>query len=249
MSLSLIKNKWFKRGISILGALYSCILAWLAYMTVFSAVEYKNTVLFIVFHILVNLIFGAVMFVSRKQVLTVLCSMLNLLLVFPMLLFGWGDWIMIVPPVLVAVFMFFACRMGENVKTVFGTVFLLMYILGGIAFFLLTTLFFPKVNYVKTIEGESPSGLYRYYVLDISDNAGGRTEVYVEPNNMDSTISMLGNEMIIFKARGYAVPLKKVRNHNKPEITWDGNDIYIDGEIYAFTIDDRKIDEQLWTYR
>lgn len=243
--MALLKNVWFKRGIAMLSVVYSGIIVWLAYMVLMSSVEYVKPVAFTVFISVIFILLGAAMYVSRKQVVTIICSIFNLLPLFVIVVFGWGDWLVVVPAFVVSLFMFFACSMNENAKAVFGTIYLLIYILGGIAFFLLANIFLPRPDSTKTIQGVSPSGLYRYYVLDVSDYSSGRTEIYVEPNTKDTTVSLFGNDMLVFRARGYEVLLKRVRNHNKPVIVWKGDEIYIDEQYYQFEIGSRKIDEKL----
>lgn len=51
-----------------------------------------------------------------------------------------GDWILIVPPFIVAIIMFFAAGTNETVKVIMGTIYLLLYVLGIVAYFVLNIL-------------------------------------------------------------------------------------------------------------
>ena len=72
--------------------------------------------------------------------MTEILSILMLPVVFCMILFNMGDWILIVPPFIVAIIMFFAAGTNETVKVIMGTIYLLMYVLGIVAYFVLNIL-------------------------------------------------------------------------------------------------------------
>ncbi len=82
----------------------------------------------------------------------------------------------------------------------------------------------------------SGSETYRAYVVDVDDNAKGRTEVYVEPNDLDKDY-----DVIIFRAKGYNKRVYMYRNHDVPAVVWKGDSLYINDNPYEFTIGDRQL--------
>lgn len=227
--MNIFKNIWVKRGVSVFCGLYAAFLLWLDYMSIFYRLEYTNKAIFAVVYIGITLIFMTVMLFARKQAFTSILTMCMMVLMLPLVFLNLGNWLLIIPPAFLVLTMFFACGAGETSKTVLGTIFLLMYILGALAFFIFTNLFMTKTEDLLIENGVSSTNLYRYYVLDVMDNSTGRTEVYVEPNNMDKDFGFA-----VYKITGFEQRKYNVRNHEKPTIEWrdvDGKDtIFINGE-------------------
>lgn len=226
--MEFLDNKWLKRGISFACSLYSLFMLWLAYITVFYSVEYVNIITFSIFYIAINVIFLVLLLYTRKQPFTAAISMINMVILLPIILLNLDNFIFFIPPAIVVFTMFFASKMNETGKTVLGTVFLLMYILGGLGYFLATNLFLTKTDSTLISQGVSQTGIYRYYVLDIKDNSTGRTEVYVEPNDRDKDFGFA-----ILKATGYEQRKYSARNHELPKIEWrEGEKLYINDQRY-----------------
>ncbi|MBZ4670029.1 MAG: hypothetical protein PWQ76_638 [Clostridiales bacterium] len=228
--MDLFDNIWIKRIVSFLCCTFSFFLAWLGYMSVFYKAVYVNKPAFVFIYLAINFFFLGIMLFSRKQPFTSLLTMLNMILIIPIVLMNFGDWFFIVPPALAVLITFFACGASESLKTVLGTVYLLIYIVSGLGFFIFTNLFMTSTSNTYTLieKGFSPSGIYRYYIYDVADNSGGRTEVYVEPNDKDKDFGF-----VKFQVNGYAQRKYNVRNHEKPTVEWrDGETLYINGERY-----------------
>ena len=226
--MDLFENIWFKRTISVICSLYGVLLAFLAYMSIFYKIEYTNKQIFAFVYVAITLTFLAIMILARKQYFTSVLSIVFLALMLPIVFLNLGDWLLIIPPAVLVITMFFVCRANETVKTVFGTIFLLVYIISGLAYFVVTNFFMTTSSdtYRRLSEGASNSGQYRYYVVDVKDNSGGRTEVYVEPNNKDKDLGF-----VKFKVKGYAQKKYNVRNHDMPTIEWrEGDILYINNE-------------------
>ena len=223
---NIFQNKWFKFGISILGALYSFLLGYFAYITFFYDIEYTNKVKFAIVGGIISVAFCLLTLYTRKSVFTCIFGMLNMLLFFPSLMLDWGNWPLLIPAGIVTLFGFFCCHMNETAKTVFGTIFLLMYILGGIAFYMVMNVF--QVTTVDTMIDYqvSPSGQFRYYVLDVQNKASGKYAVYVQPNTLDKDNGMFKMKTTIKKM------IKQVNKPAQLECSWDGEDLIINGEIY-----------------
>lgn len=228
--MEFLNNKWLKRGISFATSIYGVFIAWLAYVAVFYDVTITNLPLFYILNVLVNSFFFLLMFYTRKQPFTCFVTMILMVLMFPVIFFNLDCIGLFVPSALVVITMFFVCRMNETAKTVLGTVFLLMYILGGLALFIATNLFYPKTVDTLLQQGVSDSGQYRYYVVDVQDKSIGRTEVYVEPNDKDIDLGF-----ITFNATGYEQRKYNARNHEEPDVEWKDDILYINGERYDIT--------------
>ncbi|MFR6495003.1 MAG: hypothetical protein ACLUOF_00125 [Ruminococcus sp.] len=83
-------------------------------------------------------------------------------------------------------------------KTVFGVIYLLLYVLGSLAFFMLMSFFTPSTQQTILENGESPSGAYRYEIIQTDDSSGGNVAVHIEPNDRDIHLPFL-----TFVSNGY----------------------------------------------
>ncbi|MFA5658285.1 MAG: hypothetical protein WC900_03285 [Oscillospiraceae bacterium] len=201
-------NKWTRLGASLLSIIYVVIIILLAYNTFIYQLVIKRAVAFGIVYIIFNLIFLTLMFYSRKEIATSIFAMVLLPFVFFILIFNFGNWLVIAPPFIVAIVAFFMCKAPEVLKTLLGTIYLLMYILGIIAYLVVRLLLsgsaeltvlgdsLPDNNILWDIYSRdkiaelmensvSPDGAYRYYIVDVKDSPKGRVELYVEPNNLD----------------------------------------------------------------
>ncbi|MGN0642401.1 MAG: hypothetical protein ACI4JJ_04575 [Huintestinicola sp.] len=224
--MTVVTNKWFRVAVSILGAAYSIMLAYFAYIVFFYDIEYTNKQEFAIIGSIFSVLICLLFFYTRRSFFTCLFGMLNMLLFFPTLLLDWGNWPLLIPAAIVTLFGFFCCHMNETAKTIFGTIYLLMYILGGIAFFLIMNVF--RVTTVDTLveRGVSPSGAFRYYVLDVQNKSTGKMCVYVQPNTLDVDMGFIKLDSTIKKL---------VKQSPKPceiECEWDGETMLINGEVY-----------------
>lgn len=224
--MTVLTNKWFRILVSILGVAYSVVLAYFDYIVFFYDIEYTDRKTFAivgsVFSVLICLLF----FYTRRSPFTCIFGMVNMLLYFPLLLLDWGNWPLLVPAFIVTLFGFFCCHMNETAKTIFGTIFLLLYILGGIAFFLIMNVF--RVTTVDTLieKGVSPSGAFRYYVLDVQNKSTGKKAVYVQPNTLDVDKGFIKLDTTIKHL------VKQSPNPCELDCEWSGTKMIINGEVY-----------------
>lgn len=230
--MEFFKNKWVRRTASFLGILYLLLLLWLDLMSAFYNFTYTNLPLFAVLYILVSALFLVDMVYTRDKPFTAVLAMLMMVAALPLVLFEFGNWLLIIPPFIVAVAAFFACRANETLKMIMGTMFLLMYILGGLGFFIMTRLFVTQVEKTVIDSGVSTNGIYRYEVLEVNDNSTGGMQVKVEPNDKDKDY-----KLFVFVAKGYDKIVYRARNHDKPVVRWNSEDVlFINEKEYDFTI-------------
>ena len=192
------QNLGRKRAMSVISLLYFLLIVALAVLSFFYTVEVPQKAACCVVLIAISGGALAAMLYSRKQVLTKICSVLLLPFLLPSVLLCFGEWEVLVPLVVTALLAFFLCGCTETIKTVFGTIFLLLYVLGSLAYFLGSSLFSTSMASTVVDSGISPSRKYRYEVINTEDSSNGSTAVTVEPNNYDVNLGVLE-----FRAEGY----------------------------------------------
>lgn len=225
--MKVLKNKWFILFVSILNGVYTAGLLYFAYVAVFYKIEFENTVKFAVVYSVISVIIGLFMYYTRRSALTAVFNILNLVAFLPSLLLSWGNWPLLIPAAIVTLFGFFSCKMNETVKTVFGTIFLLIYIISCIVFFLVMNVFVVKTTDTVLESGVSPSGNFRYYVMNVENKSSGKTAVYIEPNTLD--IDVMGMFKLDTTIRKL---VKQANNPTTMELRWDGDLLYINNEEY-----------------
>ncbi|MDR0984723.1 MAG: hypothetical protein LBL93_06970 [Ruminococcus sp.] len=193
-----LDNIWARRAMSIFSIVYGLLLALLAYRSVFYKLVIPNQLTFVVLFVGLTLFFSVPMMLSRKIFITKLVTMCLMVLAFPIVMFWFGEWSMIIPIAAFVTVMFFACGASEKFKLIFGTFLLMYYIVGALLFYLVSSLFASHIPTVKAGDDLiSTSGLYRSYIIDAPETTVG-TSVYIEPNNKD-----IENSFLVFRAKGF----------------------------------------------
>lgn len=241
---SILSNVWVKRLLSLFNLLYVAVLLLLAYSTfLYDLVIHENSKgLFITVYLLANLIFFGIMLFTRREIPTRIISFLLLPLVLAIVLFNAGNWVLIIPPFIVALVMFFIADNHETVKVIFGTFYLLMYVL-GIAMLVIFSMFNTAVetrldstldkksDVYKVYDMESvlvqvdksnsisPDGTLRFYLYDVQDNNKGELKLIVEPYGQDRimkyfTLRQKGIRRVVYRFEGRG---------EIPEIHWVDN--------------------------
>ncbi len=182
-------NVWTKRVLAVVSVLYA-LGAWrLCYFSLFYDIHIHDRVSQCLILTAVSVIALVVMLYTRKQILTRICSFLILPPMLPVVLLYFGEWGMIIPIIATGVIIMLLSGAGEGVKTALGTVTLLIYVFGALGYFLFTSFFITNAKETVIDSGVSPSGRYRYRVVNTEsnskENANGSTSVYVEPNYAD----------------------------------------------------------------
>ena len=204
---ALFKNVWFRRSVALIGWVYTGFLIWIAWLCFGYYFEFENPVPLFVLYLFVNIVgFGLLIF-TRKQVLTQINSYVLLLVVFLILMFGFGKWFIIAPPAAVAVVFFFISRSNETLKTVLGTMCLLMCVIGVVGF-IGVRMFMGNITFTLDEDGSftiseldmslrdedyenvSPSGEYRVVRYISSTSARSTVSYYVEYAGDDVNIPL-----------------------------------------------------------
>lgn len=230
-----LTNKWFILVVSVLCAAYTLVLGYFAYAVFFYDIVYMDKTTFAIAYAAFSMVSALFFFYTRRSFITCIIGMVNMVAFFPTLLMDWGNWPLLIPAAMVTVFGFFCCKMNDTIKTVFGTIFLLLYILGGIAFFLIMNVFrVTTVDTLLTPDGGlvSPSGYFRCYVIDVQNKSSGKVAVYVEPNQLDKNIKDVIELRTTIKRL-----IKQAIKENKDDalhydVHWEGDLLMINGEEY-----------------
>lgn len=197
---SFFKNKYTRLGFSILAPLYPIFLIYVGWLSFGYSLEPTAPIPLFLLYVLINFIFGGLFFYTRKQILTRFSVCISPLILFLILMLSFGEWYLIIPPVAVCFVVFLASGAGETLKTVLGTLYLMMFVVG--AFVYLTMLSFnltPRLLLQDLIFGNycdisdrsneylySTDGTYRLvqYVDDAGDERKA-TSFYVEETAED----------------------------------------------------------------
>lgn len=132
--LKFLKNRWFLLGISFLSFIYVWFVANIVRVTFTCYLEVENFVSMMSLYLLINFLFAVLMFFTRKQIPTIICGIIIPLEAFALLITAFGQWYIIIPPMVVGMFVFLFSGVGESCKTVLGTLFLLMFVVGGLVY-------------------------------------------------------------------------------------------------------------------
>jgi len=180
-------NKWTKRFFSIIALGYTFLVCVLSYYSIFYHVSIDSKLHVGLYVTAASVIGLSLLLYTRKQLLTRLSSFLILPLMLPVVLLYFGEWEIIIPVIVVGVMILLLSGAGEGAKTAFGTIILLLYIFGALGYFLFTSFFVPTTKQTTVESGISPSGRYRYRIINTEDSSNGSTAVYIEPNYADVT--------------------------------------------------------------
>lgn len=198
--VAFFKNVWFKRGVALICWAYTGLMVWIAWLSLAYTFQYENANSLFILYLFINIAALGLMIYTRRQVITMVNCMVLPVVVFLIVIFAYGNLYMIIPPLAVVVVMFFINAANETLKTVLGTMFLLMYVIGVAAYMAIGMLMGPisftgvdlsqrDLKYEAIEENLSPSGEYRI-VRYVDDPVGERriASYYVEYTGDDIEI-------------------------------------------------------------
>lgn len=195
--LKFFKNVWFKRAVAVICWVYTGITIWVAYLSFGYYFDFDNPRSLFVLYLFVNVAAMGLMILSRKQVITQINAYVLPLAVFVLVILGFGNWYMVIPPAVVAVVLFFANSSNETLKTVVGTMYLLLYVI-GIVGYITAQMFMGRLTFTdvdlnnrdKSYEKVSPSGGYRIVRYLETDGDRKLQRYYIEKTEDDIHIPM-----------------------------------------------------------
>ena len=202
-------NIWTKRVVAVLSLLYALAVCRLCYFSIFYEIHVRDRVSLCLTVTVVSIIALVAMLYTRKQVITRIASFIILPAMLPVVLLYFGEWGMIIPIIITGVTILLLSGAGEGVKTAVGTIVLLMYIFGALGYFVFTSFFVSSAKETLVEKGTSPSGRYRYTVINTEDTSNGSTAVYVEPNYADEdfpfvNFTLKSMDRVVYRVRPIA---------------------------------------------
>ena len=192
--VAFFKNKWLKRGVALVCWSYTWMLCWVTWLYFAFFIEYENPTSLFILYVFINVAALGLMIYTRRQVITMINCMVIPPIVFLLVLFGFGNWYLILPPVCVMVAMFFINTAHETLKTVLGTIYLLMFVI-GIAGYLGVNMLIGSFSFTgvdlslrdNDYEKVSPSGDYRIVRYIDKPSGDRRTAMYYIEYTGDDT--------------------------------------------------------------
>lgn len=205
--VAFFKNVWFRRAVALLCWGYTALMVWIAWLCFGFFFEFENPTPLFVLYLFVNISALGLIILTRKQMITKINAYILPPIVFAIVIFGFGNWYMIAPPLVVMIVMFFVNNSNETLKTVLGTMYLLMYVIGvvgyiGIQMFM-GDISFTGVDLTRRdpdYEKLSESGDYRI-VRYINDSGERKTMSYYVEYTRDDVEIPLGLCKKVFESK------------------------------------------------
>ena len=248
--LDILRNKWVKFGVSFLSLglpIFFFYIDWLAFAYY---LEPTNDIPLFLLYVLVNFVFAGIMFYTRRQIITRIVVCITPLLAFVLLIIAFGQWYLIVPPVAICAITFLAAGTNETLKTILGTVYLLMFVVGTLVYltmlhFNLTVRTFLQISECDiTIRSEnysySPDNKYRIVMyIDDAGNERSLTSYYVEKTEDDIKLPYLNCYKHL-----YSQKVLVTMDQSSVVYKWlNTNELYIDGRAKNITEMFRQAEE------
>jgi len=178
-------NKWTKLGFSVLSVGYGAFLGTVAWLTFAYYLNYQNESALLFLYIFINLLFAIVMVYTRRQIITQIVALFLHPLILVMLVYGFGEWRLIIPPFIAATVVFFASGANESLKVILGTIYMIVFVLAVIGYMTAQklTIQIPYKMDFNSRRGEasyiySPDERYRVVMYDDHPDKKNRVVTY-----------------------------------------------------------------------
>lgn len=193
-----IDNIWLKRILSLINLIYVFVIGIFAYASFLYELEIKSEAVvgFGIVYALASAVFLALMILTRDNIVTRIIGIILPPLVFLLIIFNLGNWILIIPSFIVAIVVFFISYNNVTLKVILGTIYLLIYVLGLILVFVLNFLFGGSNTVetrldLETLSEPSNAAVYEIY-KDVIDDINS---VNFTAEGVDKRISPDGTKM------------------------------------------------------
>lgn len=252
----ILSNVWTKRIMALLSVLYACFVCRLCYFSVFYDIHIASRVSLCLLVTGVSIIALVAMLYTREQILTRIASFVILPAMLPVVILYFGEWGLILPIMITGVSILLFSGAGEGAKTALGTLTILLYIFGALGYFLFTSFFVATAKETVIKSGISPSGKYRYSIVNTEDSSNGSTTVYVEPNYADERLFNEENPLVTFTLKNMerAVHIERPIT-DKIELEWETqsraditDELNKISDTIAFTVTDEELEKFGYTF-
>jgi len=224
-------NKWTKLGFSLLSAGYGAFLGLAAWLTFAYYFVYENRVALFLLYVFINVLAVIVMIYTRKQVITQIIALFMHPLILVMLIFGFGNWYLIIPPFVAATVIFFASGANESLKVILGTIYMIIFVLAVIGYLTAGKLSIQIPNKMDfdlrqypDVGSYSPEETYRLvmYVDDPEVKKNPVAAYYIERADLDRKYWFLKCERVF--GCQFAASIKLSVN---PVIKWEADNLLL----------------------
>lgn len=199
--LEIVRNKWVKFGVSFLSLGFPAFLIYVDWLAFAYFLKPVNEIPLFLMYVLVNVVFAGIMFYTRNQIITQFVACITPIIAFVLLIIAFGQWYLIAPPVVICAFTFLAAGTNETFKTILGTVYLLMFVVGSLVYLTMMHFNLTVHTFVEDMHdmskrsdeySYSPGGTYRLVMyVDDAGNQRSLTSYYVEETKDDISLPYL----------------------------------------------------------
>ena len=224
--MKLMDNKKITYPLSIFSVIYLVFIGWICTLCYSYYFEYSNLKAVYLIYCLINIVFAAPIFISRKTVITKLCMilMLPVNLVLAVVAIETNMWLLFIPSLVINLFGFFALDFKYTTKALLTTLSAVLYVMGIMGYILYITLFgrfpFHKFSESKRYdEVNSLENTYRYIVYVKEYASSQKIDIYVEPTAFDKDFGII--KMKKYSERGKTVYSSK--EGLPKEIIWEND--------------------------
>ena len=181
--VAFIKNVWFRRGVALACFGYTAFLAWISWLCLGYYFVLENPAPLFILYLFVNIAALGLLVFTRKQLITQINTFLIPIVVLVLMIFGFGQWFIVVPPMAVMAVAFFSARANETLKTVFGTLYLLFFVI-SVAGYIAVNMFIGSISFTD-VDLSKRDASYEY----VSETGDYRIVRYLQESGMRKTVS------------------------------------------------------------
>ena len=193
-----LDNVWLKRILSLINLIYVFVIGIFAYASFLYELEIKSEAVvgFSIVFTPASAVFLVLMILTRDNIVTRVIGIVLPPLVFLLIIFNLGNWILIIPSFIVAIVVFFVSYNNVTLKVILGTIYLLIYVLGLILVFVLNFLFGGSNTVETPLNAETLSDPENAAVYEIyKDVIDDINSVNFTAEGVDKRISPDGTKM------------------------------------------------------
>lgn len=184
--IALLKNKWFKFGVSFLSLGFPLLILYVDWLSFAYYFEQQNSIPLFLLYVLVNFVFGGIMLYTRRQIITQIVACITPIAAFVMLILAFGEWYMIIPPVVICLLTFLAAGTNETFKTILGTIYLLMFVVGTLVYLTLLHFNLTVQSLLSLTECDMTKRSEKYIY---SPDKAYRVVKYIDTSNSERTVA------------------------------------------------------------
>jgi hypothetical protein len=256
-------NRWAKFGFSFISAGYLYFLGWIAWQTFAYHFVFDNAAAVFLLYSFINVMFAIVMIYTRKCIITKIVTLFMHPFILILLIYGFGNWYLILPPFITAAVIFFASGVNESLKVILGTIYMILFVLAFLAYITLQSLTIQiplkmdlHLREMPVVQDEPENAPFRIVAYVDPETKLNRTaRFYIERTDLDLNLWNLTCERIgrvragtVNYARDFELrwesPNTLVLDGRHIEIDEHGQMIIVDSDLYYHEEEDEQSEER-----